>query len=227
MLPSSPRIIYFSMFKSFHTYRKYIYQQPTYTVFAWGLQPPAQFTPGLVLPFLVYLSHCIFWALWVLKLHIFKNQYPWFLLLQCCFWAKNIFIFLPRMVAAHRPKEIKYATSKLLKFKIEVDHLVPKIPVIHIPGNYIRQGCTVPESWVQWRAVFQSGSRVSKKVLWNFSYLHLWPSMWLHAEKWLKTPTFWKLLNSLYNLGSRAKKSPKIPPKNFALNRNLLNFLHR
>ena len=49
------------------------------------------------------------------------------------------------MVAAHRPKEIKYATSKLLKFKIEVDHLVPKISVIHIPGNYIRQGCTVPK----------------------------------------------------------------------------------
>ena len=72
---------------------------------------------------------------------------------------------------------------------------------------------SVPESWVRWRSNFQSGSRVLKKVLWTFSYQYLWPTMWSHAENWLKTIEFWKLLNSLYNLGSRAQKSPKIPQK--------------
>ena len=30
-----------------------------------------------------------------------------------------------------------------------------------------------PESWVWWRADFQSGSEVLKKVFWTFSYLYL------------------------------------------------------
>ena len=36
---------------------------------------------------------------------------------------------------------------------------------------------TVGESRVGWRADFQSGSRVSKKVFWTFSYLYLWHTM--------------------------------------------------
>ena len=50
---------------------------------------------------------------------------------------------------------------------------------------------------------FQSGPRVLKKVLWTFSYIHLWHTMWFHAEKLLKTLKFWKSLNSLYKSGSR------------------------
>ena len=55
----------------------------------------------------------------------------------------------------------------------------------------------VAESWEQWRADFQSGSKVLKKVFWIFSYLYVWHTMWFHAEKMLKTLKFWKLLNSL------------------------------
>ena len=159
-----------------------------------------------------------------------KNSHLQKLIYLC--WAKNIFVFLPRMVAAHRPKEIKYATSKLLKFKIEVDHLVPKISVIHIPGNYIRQGCTVPKNWVQWSAVFQSGSRVLKRCYEPF-YLYLYPSISMaynviSCRKIAKNAQILKLLNSQYKLGSRAQKSPKYTQKNFAINRDLLNFfLHR
>ena len=50
----------------------------------------------------------------------------------------------------------------------------------------------------RWRANFQSGSRLLKKVFWTFSYLYLWYTMWFHAKKLLKTLKFWKLLNSLY-----------------------------
>ena len=45
----------------------------------------------------------------------------------------------------------------------------------------------VGESWVWWRADFQSGSRAPKKVFWTFSYLYLWHTMWFHAKKLLKT----------------------------------------
>ena len=37
---------------------------------------------------------------------------------------------------------------------------------------------TVPVSWVRWRAVFQSGSRVLKKVFWTFSHIYRWHKMW-------------------------------------------------
>ena len=67
----------------------------------------------------------------------------------------------------------------------------------------------VGESWVWWRADFQSGSRVLKKVFWTFSYLYLWHTMWFHAKKLLKTLKFWKSLNSLCKSGSRPQKSPK------------------
>ena len=43
----------------------------------------------------------------------------------------------------------------------------------------------VGESWVWWRADFQSGSRVLKKVSWTFSYLYLCHTMWFHAKKLL------------------------------------------
>ena len=46
---------------------------------------------------------------------------------------------------------------------------------------------TVGEIRVYWRANFQSGSRVLKKVFWTFSYLYLWHTMWFHAKKLLKT----------------------------------------
>ena len=61
-----------------------------------------------------------------------------------------------------------------------------------------------PESLVWWRADFQTGSRVLKKVFRAdfqsgsrvlkkvFSYLYLWLTMWFHAEKFLKTIKFWK-----------------------------------
>ena len=68
---------------------------------------------------------------------------------------------------------------------------------------------TVGEILVWWRADFQSGSRVLKKVFWAFSYLYLWHTMWFHAKKLLKTLKFWKSLNSLCKSGSRPQKSPK------------------
>ena len=54
---------------------------------------------------------------------------------------------------------------------------------------------SVGKTGVWWRADFQSGSRVLKKVFWTFSYLYLWHTMWCHTEKLLKTPKFWKSLN--------------------------------
>ena len=60
----------------------------------------------------------------------------------------------------------------------------------------------VPESWVWWRADFQSVSGMLQKMFWTFSYLYLWHTMWFHAEKLLKTLKFWKSLNSLYKSGS-------------------------
>ena len=68
---------------------------------------------------------------------------------------------------------------------------------------------TVGEIRVWWRADFQSGSRVLKKVFWTFSYLYLWHTMWFHAKKLLRTLKFWKSLNSLCKSGSRPQKSPK------------------
>ena len=46
---------------------------------------------------------------------------------------------------------------------------------------------SVGKTGVWWRADFQSGSRVLKKVFWTFSYLYLWHTMWFHAKKLLKT----------------------------------------
>ena len=77
----------------------------------------------------------------------------------------------------------------------------------------------VPESWVWGRANFQSGSRVLKRCyeLFIFIYflffLHLWHTMWFHAEKLLKTLKFWKSLNSLYKSASRPQKWPKLAQK--------------
>ena len=68
---------------------------------------------------------------------------------------------------------------------------------------------TVGEIRVWWRAGFQSGSRVLKRVFWTFSYLYLWHTMWFQAKKLLKTLKFWKSLNSLCKSGSRPQKSPK------------------
>ena len=49
---------------------------------------------------------------------------------------------------------------------------------------------TVGEIRVYWRADFQRGSSVIKKVFWTFSYLYLWHTMWFHAKKLLKTLKF-------------------------------------
>ena len=40
-----------------------------------------------------------------------------------------------------------------------------------------------PESGVWWRADFQSGFRVLKKVFWTLSYLYLWHTMWFHTKR--------------------------------------------
>ena len=77
----------------------------------------------------------------------------------------------------------------------------------------------VGESWVWWRADFQSGSRVLKKVLWTFSYLYLLHTMWFYAEKLLKTLKFWKSLNSLCKSGSRPQKSSKKAQKRITQSR--------
>ena len=66
----------------------------------------------------------------------------------------------------------------------------------------------VESGW--WRADFQSGSGVLKKVFWTFSYLYLWHTMWFYAKTLLKTLKFWKSLNSLCKSGSRSQKSPKM-----------------
>ena len=68
---------------------------------------------------------------------------------------------------------------------------------------------SVGKTGVWWRADFQSGSRVLKKVFWTLSYIYLWHTMWFHAKKLLKTLIFWKSLNSLCKSGSRPQKSPK------------------
>ena len=86
---------------------------------------------------------------------------------------------------------------------------------------------SVGKTGVWWRADFQSGSRVLKKVFWTFSYLYLWHTMWFHAQKLLKTLEFWKLLNLLCKSGSRPQKLAKKAQKNRSLNRDLLNFLYR
>ena len=53
---------------------------------------------------------------------------------------------------------------------------------IHIQSEICDTVASVPESWVRWRAIFQSGSRVLKKVFWT---LYLCHTMWFHAEnKW-------------------------------------------
>ena len=47
-----------------------------------------------------------------------------------------------------------------------------------------------------------------RKVLWAFSYLYLWHTIWFHAKKLLRALKFWKSLNLLYNPCSRPQKSP-------------------
>ena len=80
----------------------------------------------------------------------------------------------------------------------------------HLPGENIYDSiATVGKIRVWWRADFQSGSRVLKKVFWTLSYLYLWHTMWFHAKKLLRTLKFWKSLNSLCKSGSRPQKSPK------------------
>ena len=66
-----------------------------------------------------------------------------------------------------------------------------------------------------------NGGPIFKVVLecWTFSYLYLWPTMWFHAEKLLKTLKFWKSLNSLCKSGSRPQKSPKKPRKRITQSR--------
>ena len=56
---------------------------------------------------------------------------------------------------------------------------------------------------------FSKWSRVLKKVIWTFSYLNVWHTMWFHAKKLLKTLKFWNSLNSLCKSGSWPQKSPK------------------
>ena len=78
--------------------------------------------------------------------------------------------------------------------------------VIETPGRY-ESIATVGEIGVWWRANFQSGSRVLKKVFWTLSYLYLWHTMWFHAKKLLKTLKFWKSLNSkFFTLRPTARK---------------------
>ena len=82
-------------------------------------------------------------------------------------------------------------------------------PLVNAVAALYETVTDVPESWVWWRADFQSDSRVLKKVLWTFSYLYLWHTMWFHAKRLLKTLKFWKSLNSLWKSGSRPQKLPK------------------
>ena len=63
----------------------------------------------------------------------------------------------------------------------------------------------------------------------NLFYLYLYPSISMaynviSCRKIAKNAQILKLLNSQYKLGSRAQKSPKYTQKNFAINRDLLNF---
>ena len=68
---------------------------------------------------------------------------------------------------------------------------------------------TVPESWVRWRAVFQSGSGVLKMCSEHFLIYIYGIQCDLMKNKLLKKLLFWKSLNSLYKSGSRSQKSPK------------------
>ena len=62
------------------------------------------------------------------------------------FLSKEYFHIFAKNGCGSQAKGDQICNFKVVKFKIEVDHLVPKISVIHIPGNYIRQGCTVPKN---------------------------------------------------------------------------------
>ena len=64
---------------------------------------------------------------------------------------------------------------------------------------------------------FSKWYQTVQMVLWIYSYLYLWHTMWLHAEK-VKVK-LWKSLILLCNLGSRAQKSPKKPKKRIAQSR--------
>ena len=72
--------------------------------------------------------------------------------------------------------------------KLCVDLL--KIPAIFCLKTAYESIATVGESRVWWRADFQIGSRVLKKVFWTFSYLYLWHTMWFHAKKLLTAQLF-------------------------------------
>ena len=55
---------------------------------------------------------------------------------------------------------------------------------------------SVPESWVQWRAVFQSGSRVLKRMIWTF-FIYIYAIDYgIHSKH--QTLKLWKSLNTLY-----------------------------
>ena len=108
------------------------------------------------------------------------------------FYTSKISLLSPLIIGS----KLTFISSYLAMFKV-------------ISTTIYESFATVGEIRVWWRADFQSGSRVLKKVFWTFSYLYLWHTMWFHAKKLLKTLKFWKSLNSLCKSGSRPQKSPK------------------
>ena len=71
----------------------------------------------------------------------------------------------------------------------------------------------VPESWVWWRADFQCGSRMLKKVFWTFSYLYLWlqcgfmqKSCWKHSNFENRSIRYVNLAPDLRNHQKKPKK---------------------
>ena len=122
--------------------------------------------------------------------------------------------------------------DSLIISMIAISHLLALSPLLEVTPKYLDliQNCflsrryesiaNVGESRVWWRADFQSGSRVLKKVFWTFSYLYLWHTMWFHTKKLLKTLKFWKSLNSLCKFGSRPQKLPKKRTRSIAIYSN-------
>ena len=78
--------------------------------------------------------------------------------------------------------------NELLVLRLEEIRL--KLLVFMFCGIMIRDSCRCSRKLSMWRADFQSGFRVLKKVFWTFSYLYLWHTMWFHAKKLLKTLKF-------------------------------------
>ena len=95
--------------------------------------------------------------------------------------------------------------------------------------NFIISKCT--KNWLSWvgqstRTRFQLKGRVPNPKPPNFkvvvewkkrfltpNVMYLWQTKWFNLYISLKTLKFWKLLISLYNLGSWPQKSPKIAQK--------------